>query len=134
MDRDVDIQKIFENIFTKGTYEKYILVALSRHLYMGHLKFTSSNNNISDLSLHPIISFIGTYNYNLAKLVSSLLEHVIPATHCTKDSCSFCEEIKKVRAGNTFLFSYVCSLFTSIPLTETIDIAVYLLFEKKPWL
>ena len=100
---------------------------------MGHLKFTSSNNNISDFSLRPIISFIGTYNYNLAKLVSSLIEHVIPATHCTKDSCSFCGEIKKVRAGNKFLFSYdICSLFTSIPLTETIDIVVYLLFEKNP--
>ena len=52
--------------------------------------------------------------------------------HCTKDSFSFCEEIKKLRASNKFLVSYdVCSLFTSIPLTETIDIAVDLLFEKN---
>ena len=45
---------------------------------------------------------------------------------------TFCEEIKKVRATNKFLISYVCSLFTSIPLKETIDIAVDLLFEHNP--
>ena len=53
--------------------------------------------------------------------------------HCTKDSFSFCEEIKKVRASNKFLVFYnVCSLLTIIPLTETVDIAIDLLFEKKP--
>ena len=84
-------------------------------------------------SLHPIISFIGTYNYNLAKFLSSVLEPVITTAHCTKDSFSFSEEIKKVRASKKFLFSYdVRSLFTNIPLTKTIDIAVYLLFEKHP--
>ena len=90
------------------------------------------HNNINELSLRPIISSISTYNYNLAKFLSSLLETVISAMHCTKDSFRFCEEIKQVRASNNFLVSYdVCSLFTSIPLTETIDIAVDLLFEKN---
>ena len=75
---------------------------------------------------------ISTYNYDLVKFLPSLLEPIISTTHCTKDSFSFCEEIKKVRASNKFLVSYdVCSLFTSIPLTETIDIAVDLLFEKS---
>ena len=61
-----------------------------------------------------------------------MIPHKHSTTHCTKDSFSFCEEIKKVRASNKFLVSYdVCSLFTSIPLTETIDIAVDLLFEKN---
>ena len=40
--------------------------------------------------------------------------------------------MKKVRATNKFLISYVCSLFTSIPLKETINIAVDLLFEHNP--
>ena len=52
--------------------------------------------------------------------------------HCTKDSFSFCQEIKNVGARNNVLVSYdFCSLFTSIPLTETINIAVDLFFEKK---
>ena len=58
---------------------------------------------------------------------------VIPTTNCTKDSFTFAKEMKKVRATNKFLISYdVCSLFTSIPLKETIDIAVDLLFEHNP--
>ena len=66
--------------------------------------------------------------------LSSFLEPVISTMHCTKDSFSFREEIKKVRASNRFLVSYdVCSLFTSIPVTKTIDIAADLLFEKN-WL
>ena len=61
-----------------------------------------------------------------------MLDPIIPTSHCTKDSFTFCEEIKKVSATNRFLISYdVCSLFTSIPLKETIDIAVNLLFEHN---
>ena len=41
--------------------------------------------------------------------------------------------IASLRATNKFLISYdVCSLFTGIPLKETIDIAANLLFEHKP--
>ena len=47
----------------------------------------------------------------------------------------FCKEIKKVSVTNRFLISYdVYSLFTSIPLKETIDITVDLLFEHNPGL
>ena len=64
-----------------------------------------------------------------------MLDPIIPKSHCTKDSFTFCEEIKKVSTTNTFLISYdVCSLFTSIPLKEKIDIAVNLSFEHNPGL
>ena len=91
------------------------------------------NINKDNLSLRPIISSIGTYNYNLSKFLTNLLAPVIPTTNCTKDSFTFCEGIKTIRATNNFLISYdVCSLFTSIPLKETVDIAVGLLFEHNP--
>ena len=93
------------------------------------------NINKDNLFLRPIISSIGTYNYNLSKSLANLLAAVIPTTNCTKDSFTFCKEIKKVRATNKFLISYdFYRLFTSIPLKETIDIAVYLLFEHNPTL
>ena len=125
-----------KNIFTTETYEKIYPSGSKPAFIYGIPKIHKfKHKNISDLSLRPIISSIGTYNYNLAKFLSSHLEPVISTTHCTKDSFSFCEEIKNVRASNKFLVSYdVCSLFTSIPLAKTIDIAVDLLFEKKPWL
>ena len=89
----------------------------------------------NDFSLRPIISSIGTYNYNLAKFLTELLDPVISKEHCAKDSFSFCEEIQQVSSNDNFLVSYdVCSLFTSIPLQETIQIAVELIFQNNPQL
>ena len=87
------------------------------------------------LFLCPVVSSTGTYNYHLSKPLADLLDPIIPTSHCAKDSFMFCEEIKEVTATNTFLISYdMCSLFTSIPLKETIDIAINLLFEHYPGL
>ena len=59
-----------------------------------------------------------------------MLDPIIPTSHCTKDSFTFCEEIQKVSATNRFLISCdVCSLFINIP-----HIAVNLLFEHSPGL
>ena len=90
-------------------------------------------SNKKNPSLRTIISFMGTYYYNLSKVLTYLLALVIPNTNCTIFSFTFCKEMKKVRATNTFLISYnVCSLFTSNPLKKMIDIAVDLLFERNP--
>ena len=82
--------------------------------------------------MRPIVSCIGTYNYHLSKFLTDLLNPMIPTPHCRKESFTFCEEIKTISATNRFLISCdVCSLFTSIPLKEMIDIAVDLLFEHN---
>ena len=91
------------------------------------------SNNFEDLSCRPIVSPIATYSYNLAKFLSELLDIVIPSQHCAKDSFTFCEEMRGVSANDYFLVSYdICSLFTSIPLTETKEITVELIFQNKP--
>ena len=88
-----------------------------------------------DFSLRPIISSVGTYNYNLAKFLTELLDPVISKEHCAKDLFSFCEEMQQVSSNDSFLVSYdVCSLFTSIPLQETTQIAVELIFQNNPQL
>ena len=85
------------------------------------------------LTFRPIVSSIGTYNYNLIKLLTDMLDPAIPTEYCTKDSFSFCKEIQEVSSSNIFMISYdVCSLFTSIPLKETINMAVNLIFDKYP--
>ena len=55
------------------------------------------------LTFHLIVSSAGTYNYKLAKFLTSMLNPFIPKDHCTKDSFSFCKEIKKVSSTNKFL-------------------------------
>ena len=67
------------------------------------------------------MSSIGTYNYNLAKY----LKPHISSEFCATDTFSFVQEIQQFDFSDKFLVSYdVTSLFTNIPLSETIDLAV----------
>ena len=73
----------------------------------------------------PIVSSIGTYNYNLAKYLCSLLKPHISSEFCATDTFSFVQEIQQFDFSDKFLVSYdVTSLFTNIPLSETIDLGV----------
>ena len=111
-----------------------IYPGVSKPAYIYELpKIQMLNSNKGNLSLRPITSSIGTYNYNLSKFLSKLLALVIPTTSCIKNSFTFCEEWKKV--GDTdklWIFYGICSLLTSMSLKETTKSAVALLFE--PWL
>ena len=62
-----------------------------------------------------------------------MLDPTIPTEYCPKNSFSFCKEIEELSSSNKFMISYdVCSLFTSIPLKDTIVIAVNLIFDRYP--
>ena len=56
--------------------------------------------------------------------------------HCDyscKDISSFVYQIKNANLSSKFLVSYdVTSVFTNIPLQETIDIAINLIFNRNP--
>ena len=77
----------------------------------------------------PILSSIGTCNYNLAQYLGSLLSPNITSEYSTKDSFTFIEEIKSVSVTDKFLISSdVASLFTNVPLSKTIDMqSIYFL-------
>ena len=99
----------------------------------GNPKTHKLKSELDKLTFYPMVSFIGTYNYKLAKFLTSMLDPVIPKDHCTKDSFLFCKDIKKVSSTNKFLISYdICSLFTSTPLNVRIDLAVELIFDNNP--
>ena len=113
--------------------EIYLCVSQPATIY-GLRKTHKMLFDCDDFALSPINSSIGTYNYNLAKFLTELLDPVISKEHCAKDSFSFCEEMQRI-SSNNFLVSYdVFSLFTSIPLQETIQIAVELIFQNNPQL
>ena len=84
-------------------------------------------------AFRPIFASIGTYNYQLAKFLGKLLDDVIPNGHSTKDTFSFVEELKTVSVTNKYMVcDDVTSLFTNIPLKETINLTTDLLSEAKP--
>ena len=85
-------------------------------------KFSSSD---SFPKLRPIVSSIGTFNYNLARFLCDLCSPLVPNDYSCKDTFIFVSQIKNANLSKKCLVSYdVTSLFTSIPLQETIDIAI----------
>jgi len=81
----------------------------------------------------PIVSSIGTYNYNLVKFLCALLDSHIPGDFCAHDTFSFVNEITNLRTSDKFMVSFdVESLFTNIRLSESIDLAVDCVFSEIP--
>ena len=81
----------------------------------------------------PIVSSIGTFNYNLAKYLCDMLSPLIPSEHSCLDTFTFVSQLQQKNFSGKFFVSYdVSSLFTNIPLNETIDIAVDLIFNNNP--
>ena len=88
------------NVFTDESYDKIYPNGSKPASIYNLPKIHKLNINKDNLSPPSIVSSIGTYNYNLSKFLTNLLAPVIPITNCTKDSFTFSEEIKKVRATN----------------------------------
>ena len=81
----------------------------------------------------PIVSSIGTYNYNLAKFLCTLLDSHIPRDFCARGTFSFVNEITNLRTSNKFMVSFdVESLFTNIPLLESFELAVDYILAGNP--
>ena len=65
----------------------------------------------------------GTFIYNLARFLTDILSPLVPNDYSCKDTFSFVSQIKNGNLYKKFLVSYdVTSIFTNIPLQETIDI------------
>ena len=99
----------------------------------GTLKMHKFSPSDSFPKLCPIVSSIRTFNYNLARFLCDLLSPLVPNDYCCKDTFYFVSQIKNANLSKKFLVSYdVTSLFTNIPLQETIDIAINLIFNHNP--
>ena len=89
-------------------------------------KFSSSD---SFPKLCPIFSSIGTFYYNLVHFLRDILSSLVPNYYPCKDAFSFVSQIKNANLSRKFLVSYeVTSLFTNIPLQESIDITINFVF------
>lgn len=134
--REGQLQRFLRNLkgnklFDKYSYEKvYPSGSQCGRLY-GLPKLHKVSFQGQTPPFRPVVSSIGTYNYQLAKMLSDLLTPLLPTDHCTTDTFSFVEDLKKVRNSGKFMISFdVESLFTNIPLSETIELAVELMTER----
>ena len=118
-----------EDFFSKEKYENIYPNGAQPARLHGNPKTHKLKSDLDKLTFRPIVSSKDAYNYKLTKFLTSMLDPVIPKD---QGSFSFCKEIKKVSSTNKFLISYdISSLFTSIPLNETIDLAVKFFFDNN---
>ena len=94
-------------------------------------KFSSSN---SFPKLHPIVSSIGTFNYNLLCYLCDLLSPLVPNDYSCKDTFSYFSQIKNADLSRKFLVSCDVTklIFLLILHFKKLDIAVNLIFNHNP--
>ena len=138
MKREASLQRLLcklkqENFFNENEYDKLYPSGSSPARIYGTLKMQKFSPSDSFPKLLPIVSSIGTFNYNLARFLCDLLSSFVSDDYSCKDTFSFVSQIKNANLSKKFLVSYdVTSLFTNIPLQETIDIAINLIFNHNP--
>ncbi|CAF5086883.1 unnamed protein product, partial [Rotaria sp. Silwood1] len=87
------------------------------------------------VSLRPVLSSIGTFNYGLGKALTHMLSDLIDNKNMIKDSSSFVKDLHALDDPlSTFkMVSFdVVNLYTNIPVDKTINIILKELYENRP--
>ena len=90
----------------------------------------------TDIPLGPILSVVGSSQHELAKFLAVTLQPVLElySSFCIQNSFSFAELISQfdLKSDQSFLYSFdICSLFTNVPLDETVRICADTFYSGK---
>ena len=119
-----------KNFFKEIEYDKLYPSGSALDRIYGSRKMGKFSSSGSFTKLPPIFSSIGTFNYNLARFLCDVLSLLFPNDNSRKHTFSFVCQIKNANLFKKFLVSYdVTSFF--IPLQETVDIAINLVFNPN---
>ena len=122
-----------KNFFNENVYDKLYPSGSAPACIYGTPKMHKFSSSETFPKLRQIVSSIGTFNYVFARFLCDLLSLVVPDDYSCKDTFSFVSQIKNANLSTKFLVSYnVTSFSTNIPLQETIDIAINLIFNHNP--
>ena len=122
-----------KNVFSENEYDKLYPSGSAPARIYGTPKMYKFSSSDSFPKLRPIVSSIGTFNYNLAHFPCDLFSFLVPNDYPFKDTFSFVSQIKNANLSKKCIVPYdVNSLFTNISLQETIDIAINLIFNDNP--
>lgn len=129
------LQDYLKALFDKGEISSAVLdhvkpVGSSRPRLYGLPKIHKSN-----CPLRPILSMSGSPQYSVSRWLCLLLQPVLDlySKHCVKDTFEFIESFRDASLStNGYLCSFdVVSLFTNVPLVETIDICAAALYHNS---
>ena len=85
--------------------------------------------------LRPVVSMLNTAEYKLAKYLDNIIKPHIPSRYMLNSTDMFINELNDFTfEPNDIIVSFdVCSLFTNVPLQETIDIITDKLYAPDNW-
>ena len=135
--------KLHYNVFNRNWNKKTFLIKMNMiNSILLFLLLLVSMVLLKCASFPPLIHFLNflrlLHLYVLLIMIFpvsfwDLFSHVVPDDYSCKDTFSFASQIEKANLSGKLLVSYhATSLFTNIPLQETIDIAVNLSFNHNP--
>ena len=118
-----------QNILARDVYDRVRPTGSQRPRMYGLPK-----THKEDIPLRPILSMIGSSQHELAKWLAEILAPVLKlySSHSVKDSFTFANFIQNcnLEPTKTFLCSFdISSLFTNVPLDETIEICADALYR-----
>ena len=139
--RERRLTKILNRLKNDGHIsEEFCDMAKSSGSHPGRLyglpKTHKDNVDKDNVTFRPVLSSIGTYNYGLAKVLKQMLSSILQRETNIKDSFAFVQELKTLKnfATKYKMVSFdITSLYTNIPLGETIKIILNHLYnDQKP--
>ena len=132
------VQRALRKVKTKlpaNIYSKVYLASSSSGKLHGTAKIhkLDTNGKVDDLPIRPITSNIGTVTYHLAKYLAQLLKPLSESQYKVKNTTEFAKKIRKQKIPKDYtMVSFdVASLFTKVPLEDTIIIILRRIYEKK---
>ena len=122
------IDKHIKEHVTDEMYKQLVPSGCGPGKLYGTCKVHKPNN-----PLRPVVSMLRTPEYQLAKYLDSLIKPNIPDKFMLYSTDNFLQKLNKfvIRPGDKSLSFDVVSLFTNVPLNETIRIIADHMYSKK---
>ena len=92
-----------KNFFNKNEYDKLYPSGSAPARIYDTPKMHKLSSSDSFLKLHPIVSSIGTFNYNFARFLCDFLSPLVPNDYSCKDTVSFFPQMKNANLSRKFL-------------------------------
>ena len=98
-----------------------------------HFPSSGQNRQNKCLSIRPVVSMIGTAEYKLAKYLDQIIKPHIPSKYMLSSTWEFLDKLKLFifKPSDCMISFDVVSLFTNVPLIETIDIISDYVYKSK---
>ncbi|CAF3447999.1 unnamed protein product [Rotaria sp. Silwood1] len=130
--RETKLIKLLNRLLDEGSISKDFYILAKPFGSIPSRLYGLPKVHKEDVPLRPVVSAIKTFNYGLGKALSRLLSQFIEKTNMVRDSFSFVDELlalPKCMSQYKMVSFDIASLYTNVPLTETIDIILKHLYD-----